>query len=85
MRDPYKVLGLGRNVSSSDIKKTYRQLAKKYHPDTNKSDSGNEKHFAEVSAAYDFLKDADRRARYDRGEINADGTTVGFGAGAGNS
>ena len=83
MQDPYKVLGLGRNATDSDIKKTYRRLAKKFHPDANKDSTGNEKRFAEVSSAYDLLKDKERRAKFNRGEIDAQGKPTGFGAGPG--
>ncbi|MHA1545698.1 MAG: DnaJ C-terminal domain-containing protein [Alphaproteobacteria bacterium] len=82
MQNPYQVLGLGKDASESDIKKTYRRLAKKFHPDANTKGSGNEKRFAQVSAAYDLLKDNERRGKFDRGEIDADGKPTGF-AGAG--
>ncbi|HYD98227.1 MAG TPA: J domain-containing protein [Alphaproteobacteria bacterium] len=73
MRDPYLVLGVGRSASADDIKKAYRKLAKKYHPDLNPGNKEVEQRFKEVSVAYDILGDAEKRARFDRGEIDADG------------
>jgi DnaJ-class molecular chaperone len=72
--DPYTVLGVKRNDSQDDIQKAYRRLAKKLHPDLNPGNKQAEDQFKEVSAAYDVLGDADKRARYDRGEIDASGT-----------
>ncbi|MCW2247148.1 DnaJ-class molecular chaperone [Azospirillum fermentarium] len=72
MRDPYTVLGVARNASADDIKKAYRKLAKQYHPD--QGGGGNEERFKEVSAAYSLLSDTDKRARFDRGEIDAAGS-----------
>src|SRR5579875_837957 len=74
MRDPYTVLGLRRGVSDDEIKKAYRKLAKKLHPDLNPGKKAVEQQFKEVTAAYDFLSDPHKRARYDRGEIGADGS-----------
>lgn len=81
MQDPYSVLGIGKEASEAEIKKAYRRLAKKYHPDSNRDDKSAEKKFSEVTAAYDFLSDKDKRAAYDRGEIDADGNPkfAGFG------
>src|SRR5690606_16893844 len=73
MRDPYQVLGVGRSASADDIKKAYRRLAKQYHPDVNPGRPDIEQKFKEASAAYDLLSDAAKRARFDRGEIDADG------------
>jgi DnaJ-class molecular chaperone len=73
MRDPYEVLGVPRSASEAEIKKAYRKLAKKFHPDSNKSDPKAKEKFAEVSAAYDLLSDKDKRGQFDRGEIDADG------------
>jgi len=78
MRDPYSVLGVGRTASADDLKKAYRKLAKQYHPDMHPGNSTMETKFKEVSTAYDFLSDPDRRARYDRGEIDATGQEKGF-------
>lgn len=73
MRDPYTVLGVGRGTSDDEIKRAYRKLAKKLHPDLNPGKKSIEAQFKEVTAAYDFLSDAHKRARYDRGEIGPDG------------
>jgi DnaJ-class molecular chaperone len=73
MRDPYTVLGVQRSVSEKDLKSAYRKLAKAHHPDQNKDDPKAQANFAEISSAYDFLTDKDKRAAYDRGEIDADG------------
>lgn len=72
-RDPYKVLGLSKGASTADIKKAYRTLAKKHHPDTNKGDDEAARKFSEVSAAHDLLIDEQKRAQFDRGEIDAEG------------
>jgi DnaJ-class molecular chaperone len=71
--DPYTVLGVKRNASQDDIQKAYRRLAKKFHPDLNPGNKQAEEQFKEVSAAYDLLGDTDKRARYDRSEIDASG------------
>jgi DnaJ-class molecular chaperone len=71
--DPYALLGLGRDASAKDIQKAYRGLAKKHHPDLNPGDSEAERQFKAVTAAYEILKDPDKRARFDRGEIDASG------------
>lgn len=73
MRDPYTVLGVSRSVSEKDLKSAYRRLAKANHPDQNKDDPKAHAKFAEISAAYDFLTDKDKKAAFDRGEIDADG------------
>ena len=64
-RDYYEVLGVGRNATEDEVKKAYRNLAKKYHPDVNKSPKAEEK-FKELSEAYEILIDKDKRANYDR-------------------
>lgn len=71
--DPYQTLGVKRDASPEDIRKAYRRLAKKLHPDVNPGDSGAEQRFKDVSAAYNLLNDADQRGRFDRGEIDAAG------------
>jgi DnaJ-class molecular chaperone len=71
--DPYTVLGVKKDASHGDIQKAYRQLAKKLHPDLNPGNKKAEEQFKEVSAAYGLLSDADKRARFDRGEIDASG------------
>jgi len=73
MRDPYTVLGVGKDASEEEIRKTYRTLAKKYHPDLNPGDKKAEATFKDVQAAYALLSDAEKRARFDRGEIDASG------------
>ncbi|MGC1181096.1 MAG: DnaJ C-terminal domain-containing protein [Methyloceanibacter sp.] len=71
--DLYSVLGVARGASTEDIVKAYRKLAKKLHPDLNPGDKAAEEKFKQVTAAYDILGDADKRGRYDRGEIDASG------------
>jgi DnaJ-class molecular chaperone len=78
MRDPYQLLGVPRDASADDMKKAYRKLAKQYHPDLNPGDSVVEQRFKEVTAAYDLLSDPAKRARFDRGEIDASGQERGF-------
>ena len=73
MRDPYTVLGVPRSASEKDLKSAYRKLAKAHHPDQNQNDPKAHARFSEISSAYDFLSDADKRSQYDRGEIDADG------------
>lgn len=74
MDDPYQVLGVARGASQEEIKKAYRALAKKLHPDVNPGDAAVEQRFKAVSAAYDLLSDPERRRQFDSGEINADGS-----------
>ncbi len=81
MRDPYSVLGVSKTSTDAELKKTYRTLAKKLHPDINAGDEKIADRFKEVSAAYALLRDKDMRARYDRGEINPDGSEKGFAGG----
>jgi DnaJ-class molecular chaperone len=86
MADPYATLGVARGASEADIKKAYRKLAKELHPDRNKDNPKAAARFTEVTGAYDLLSDKDKRARFDRGEIDGDGNPAapfGFGAGAG--
>ena len=64
-KDFYEILGVQRNASDDEIKKSYRKLAMKYHPDRNKDDKESERKFKEVSAAYEILKDSDKRSAYD--------------------
>lgn len=71
--DPYKTLGLSRDASQEEIGKAYRKLAKEYHPDLNPGDRGAEERFKKISAAHNLLSDPEKRARYDRGEIDASG------------
>jgi molecular chaperone DnaJ len=74
--DYYKTLGVGKNASEDDIKKAYRKLARKYHPDKNPGDKQAEERFKEISQAHDILSDPDKRRDYDRG-----GSFAGFGPG----
>src|SRR6476619_334713 len=82
--DLYQRLGLKRGASEAEIKKAYRSLAKQLHPDRNKDNPNAAKRFSEVTHAYDLLSDKDKRARYDRGEIDEDGNPkMPFGGGFG--
>lgn len=72
-KDPYEVLGIKKDATQDDVRKAYRALAKKLHPDLNPGDTSAETRFKAVSAAYAILGDADKRARFDRGEIDASG------------
>jgi DnaJ-class molecular chaperone len=71
--DPYTTLGVKKDATQDDIQKAYRRLAKKLHPDLNPGNKGAEEKFKEVAAAYDLLSDPDKRARFDRGEVDASG------------
>jgi DnaJ-class molecular chaperone len=73
MRDPYTVLGVARGAPDDEIKRAYRKLAKKLHPDLNPGKPAIEQQFKEITAAYDLLSDPPKRARFDRGEIGPDG------------
>jgi DnaJ-class molecular chaperone len=73
MRDPYEILGVAKTASADDIRKAYRKLAKKLHPDLNPGDKRAEEQFKEVAAANDLLSDPDKRRRFDAGEIDASG------------
>src|ERR1035437_1645690 len=65
-RDPYEVLGVERKASEADIKKAYRRLARKFHPDVNAGDSAAKKKFQEIAAAYEVVKDPKRRKHFDQ-------------------
>ena len=65
-KDFYEILGVQKNASDDEIKKSYRKLAMKYHPDRNKDDKESERKFKEVSAAYEILKDSEKRSAYDQ-------------------
>ena len=84
MADPYQTLGVAKGAAEADIKKAYRKLAKELHPDRNKDNPTASARFSQVTNAYDLLSDKDKRARFDRGEIDGDGNPAapfGFGAG----
>ncbi len=90
-RDPYSILGVARGATEKDIKSAYRKLAKELHPDRNKDNPKAAERFSQVTQAYDLLSDKDKRARFDRGEIDSDGNPAnpfagmggGFGGGGG--
>ena len=65
-RDAYEILGVPKDVNEADLKKAYRKLARKYHPDVNPDDKEAEKKFKEISAAYDILSNPEKRAEYDQ-------------------
>ena len=73
MADPYSTLGVARSASEKEIKSAYRKLAKELHPDRNKDNPQAAERFSDVTKAYDLLSDAEKRAQYDRGEIDAEG------------
>ncbi|NBW13765.1 MAG: J domain-containing protein [Caulobacteraceae bacterium] len=81
--DPYKELGVSRGASADEIKKAFRKLAKELHPDKNPGDKAAEERFKRITAAFDLLGDAEKRAKYDQGQIDADGREqyAGFGGG----
>ena len=78
IRDPYTVLGVAKTASEAEIKKAFRSLAKKHHPDAHPGDAKAKQRFQEISAAYDILGDKDKRAKFDAGEIDASGNVRGF-------
>src|SRR6187551_4093591 len=84
MADLYSILGVARNADEAAIKKGYRKLAKELHPDRNKDNPKAAERFSQVTQAYDLLSDKDKRARYDRGEIDEEGNPkMPFGGGYG--
>ena len=84
MADLYSQLNVPRGASEAEIKKAYRKLAKELHPDKNKDNPKATERFSKVTQAYDLLTDKDKRARFDRGEIDGDGNpTAPFGFGGG--
>lgn len=72
--NPYDLLGVAASASAAEIQKAYRKLAKKHHPDLNPGDKSAEDKFKEISSAYNLLGDAEKRKRFDAGEIDASGT-----------
>ncbi len=92
--DPYSELGISRSASAAEIKKAFHKLAKQHHPDANPGNAASEEKFKRASSAFDLLGDADKRRKFDAGEIDADGREIsrgyagspfgaGFGAGGG--
>ncbi len=75
-RDPYAELGVARNASADDIRKAFRKLAKKHHPDANRGDKAAEEKFKHLSVAFDLLGDPDKRRKYDAGMVDADGHDI---------
>ena len=73
MKDPYEILGVARTASADDLQKAYRKLAKKLHPDLNPGNAEAEEKFKEIAGAYDLVGDAEKRKRFDSGEIDASG------------
>lgn len=85
MADPYSVLGVAKSADEKAIKSAFRKLAKKFHPDQNKGDKNAQTKFAEINQAYEILGDKDKRAQFDRGEIDEKGNPrfAGFNGGDG--
>ena len=84
MADPYSTLGVSKSASETDIKSAYRKLAKELHPDRNKDNPKAAEKFSDVTKAYDLLSDKEKRAQFDRGEIDAEGNpAMPFGYGGG--
>ena len=73
MRDPYDVLGVSKTASEAEIKSAFRKLAKKFHPDRNKTDPKAKERFSEINDAYEIVGDKEKRVKFDSGEIGADG------------
>jgi DnaJ-class molecular chaperone len=73
MKDPYETLSVPRTASDEEIKSAFKKLARKFHPDLHPGDKAAEESFKAISAANDLLRDADRRRRFDSGEIDASG------------
>lgn len=74
--NPYETLGVAPSATADEIRSAYRKLAKKHHPDVNPGQAGAAERFAAISSAYALLSDTDKRARFDRGEIDASGAEV---------
>jgi DnaJ-class molecular chaperone len=78
LRDPYEVLGVARKATADEIKKSFRKLAKKHHPDSSKGDPKASARFNEINTAYEILGDEKKRKAFDAGEIDAEGKPKGF-------
>lgn len=83
MSDPYSTLGVARTASEAEIKSAYRKLAKELHPDRNKDNPKAAERFSDATKAYDLLSDKEKRAQFDRGEIDAEGNPANPFAGMG--
>lgn len=83
MADPYNILGVSSSATEADVKKAFRRLAKKYHPDSNAGNSQAQAKFSEVTQAYEIIGDTEKRAQFDRGEIDGEGKPKHFGFGGG--
>ncbi len=80
-KDPYAVLGVPKSADAATLKKAFRDLAKQHHPDKNKGNKTAEAKFKEINTAYDLLSDPTKRARFDRGELDAAGNERGYSGG----
>ena len=83
--NPYNILGVNEGAPIAEVRKAYRKLAKEFHPDKNPNNKAAEEKFKKISAAFSYLDDDERKAKFDRGEIDADGNPkfAGFGGGQG--
>ncbi len=83
--NPYNILGVNEGAPIAEVRKAYRKLAKEFHPDKNPNNKAAEEKFKKISAAFSFLDDDERKTKFDRGEIDADGNPkfAGFGGGQG--
>lgn len=77
-KNPYDILGVSKSASADEIRRAYKRKAKELHPDLHPGDAAKADKFKAASAAYEILNDAEKRAQYDRGEIDADGNPRGF-------